>query len=74
MTSLLKRYQDKINGVLTCWDRVVIQGTLPPFCYAAGMTAYLYSHTIRMFDYARFAQSLCEQIRQHAEKLAENHG
>jgi hypothetical protein len=33
MTPLLNRYE-----VLSCWDRVVIQGTLPGLCFADGMT------------------------------------
>ncbi len=37
--SLLKRYAKQINGVYSCFDRVVINGTLPGFCYAEGMTS-----------------------------------
>jgi len=29
METLVKKYQDKISGVLSCPDRVVITGTLP---------------------------------------------
>ena len=36
--SLTERYEDRIAGVLTCYDRVVVTGTLPTVCYAAGMT------------------------------------
>ncbi len=38
---LTERYSDKISGVISCFDRVVIQGTLPGYCYNMGMTAYL---------------------------------
>lgn len=58
MPSLLKRYQDKMNGVLSCWDRVIVQGTLPGLCDAAGMTMYLFAHKIRIFDYTQFAEPL----------------
>ncbi len=74
MGSLLDRYQDKIAGVLSCWDRVVIQGTLPGLCFAAGMTSYLNVHHIRIFDYPRFAQPLRDQVRANAEKLAAKAG
>lgn len=74
MTSLLERYDEKINGVLSCWDRVIIQGTIPNFCYSAGMTSYLYEHDIRIFDYPKFAEPLRDQIRHNAEQLAENNG
>ena len=39
--SLTERYDDRIAGVLSCYDRVVITGTLPGVCYADGMTRYL---------------------------------
>ena len=38
---LLERYGDRIAGVLTCYDQMVITGTLPGACCAAGMTSFL---------------------------------
>ena len=74
MASLLERYADKIDGILSCYDRMVLQGTLPGLCFAEGMTSYLYAHQIRIFDYPRFAEPLRDQIRANAEQLArENH-
>ena len=60
MALLTERYAKKIRGQLSCYDRIIIQGTLPGFCYADGMTAFLYANNIRIFDYPRFAQSLVE--------------
>jgi DNA-binding MarR family transcriptional regulator len=74
MDSLVGRHQDKIAGVLCCWDRVVIQGTLPGLCYAAGMTSYLVTNDIRVFDYPRFAEPLRDLIRENAENLAKKSG
>jgi hypothetical protein len=74
MASLLDRYHDKIAGVLSCWDRVVIRGTLVGLCYADGMTSYLNAQRIRIFDYPRFAQPLRDQVREGAEKLAAKAG
>ena len=31
---LTERYADRIRGVLSCFDRVVIMGTLPDICHA----------------------------------------
>ena len=37
MTQMLtQRYRDRLVGVLSCYDRLVITGTLPGACYAAG--------------------------------------
>ena len=55
---ITERYKEQITGVLSCYDRIVIQGTLPGWCYDQGMTAFLYSQGIRIFDYPGFAQGL----------------
>lgn len=74
MASLLERYHDKIRGVISCYDRVIIKGTLPGLCYSGGMTSYLYAKKIRIFDYPKWAESLRDQIRANAEKIAEKNG
>jgi hypothetical protein len=71
---LSERYADQLDGVLSCYDRIVITGSLMPFCYAQGMTHYLYQQGIRIFDYAKFAEPLRERIRANAEALAEANG
>ncbi len=74
MTLLTDRYAAQIAGVVSCYDRIVITGTLPGVCYAEGMAAYLRGHGIRLFDYPRFAEPLREEIRQNTERLAREHG
>ncbi len=68
------RYHDRLHGVLNCYDRIIITGTLPGACYAQGMTAFLNVQQIRIFDYARFAEPLRERIRARAQELAAQHG
>jgi hypothetical protein len=70
MSLLTERYDEKIGGVLSCYDRVIIQGTLPGLCYPEGMTSYLYAHQIRIFDYPRFAEPLRDEIRHNADLRA----
>jgi len=67
---LTEKYSDQIVGVISCYDRIVIQGTLPQICYAGGMTAYLNANGIRIFDYPRFAEPLKDEIRENAERIA----
>lgn len=65
---------DKIKGVLSCYDRVVIQGSITGFNYAEGMTSFLRVRGIRIFDYPQFAQELRDDIRKNAEKIAKENG
>ncbi len=71
---LTEKYRERLDGVLNCFDRVVLFGSLQPFCYAKGMTNYLYQHNIRIFDYAQFAEPLREELRANAEALATEAG
>jgi hypothetical protein len=75
MTQMLtERYRERLAGVLSCYDRIVITGTLPGACYADGMTSFLYAQGIRIFDYARFAEPLRERIRARAQEACAEAG
>jgi len=74
MVVLTERYVDQILGVLSCFDRVVITGTLPEICHAQAMSKYLTDHGVRLFDYTQWAEPLRDEIRQHAERLATKAG
>src|SRR5450631_2713156 len=74
MELLTTRYSENLVGVLSCYDRIVITGTLPGACFADGMTSFLYSRGIRIFDYPQFALPLRERIRVNAATLAAEHG
>ena len=60
--------------MLSCWDRVLILGTLPKVCFAAAMTSYLYERKVRIFDYPRFAEPFRDELRENAERLAAKAG
>jgi hypothetical protein len=71
MTPLLTdRYRDRLAGVVSCYDRIVITGTLPGACFAEGMTKLLRSRGIRMFDYPPFAAGLRDRVRAAATTVA----
>jgi len=71
---ITERYKEKIYGAISCFDRIVIQGVIPGWCYAQGMTSYLYANDIRIFDYPQFAEPLNDMIRENAERLAKENG
>lgn len=70
MASIIERYASQIRGVISCYDRIVTQGTLPGFCYPEGMSTFLHAHKIRIFDYPKFAEPLRNTIRENAESIA----
>ena len=74
MKLLTERYSSQIAGVLSCYDRILITGTLPGVCYPEGMATHLRMHDIRLFDYPHFAEPLRDEIRQNAELVAQENG
>lgn len=74
MSMLTERYAGRIQGVLSCFDRVVITGTLPDICYADAMSSHLRSKGIRIFDYTQFVEPLRDEIRVRAEETAQKNG
>ena len=69
-----EKYSEKIEGTITCYDRIIIQGIIPNWSYAEGMASYFYEKGIKIFDYAKFSQPLTEKIRENAEKIAAERG
>src|SRR6185436_930712 len=70
MANLIERHRNDIRGVLSCLDRVVVQGTIPSICHPKAMATMLDSRGIRLFDYTQFVQPFRDAIRAHAEKIA----
>ncbi len=71
---LTDKYADKIYGTITCYDRMIIQGYIPGWSHAEGMTGYLNANNIRIFDFSNFSQPLTEQIRANAQRIADENG
>jgi hypothetical protein len=67
---LTERYRERLAGRLSCYDRIIVTGTLPRACYAKGMTAFLSARQIRIFDYPQFAEPLRDRVRERAAELA----
>lgn len=72
MELITSTHSKNIVGELSCLDRVIITGTLPQICHSSGMTGYLYSKGVRIFDYAKFAEPFKETLRLNAEQLAKD--
>lgn len=74
MELLTQRYSDKISGVIGCYDRIVLTGTLPVLSNASHLTAYMFQNNIRIFDYAKFAEPFRDELKQNAQRIASEAG
>jgi len=74
MPSFLERHSGNIAGVLSCFDRVIIQGTLPDICHPKAITDWFFAHKIRIFDYTTWAAPMRDQIKDNIENIAAEAG
>src|ERR1043165_3711413 len=71
---LLGRYAKEIVGVLGCFDRLVVTGTLREIAHPEAMDSFLHRAGFRAFDIGQFAEPLRERIRDNAVNLAREAG
>lgn len=74
MNNFIKRHANEIAFSLSCYDRVVITGTLVDIGYAGAATGWLSSHDIRIFDFPKWAEQFREALRENAEAVAQSNG
>lgn len=70
----VKKYADKIQGVLSCYDRVVIKGTLPNASHAGAMTNLLYRKNYMLKDITQFTDPLRNKLYKNAKQIAKSAG
>ena len=71
---ITEQYKEQIRGVISCYDRVILRGTLPGWCFPEGMTGFLNANHIRIFEYLEWTKSQNEAINKNAKQLAEENG
>lgn len=74
MTQLGDRYRDAVVGEVSCFDRVVVTGTLTEICHKAAMAQYLLSREKRILDLPRVFEPMKAEIVANAKAIAESHG
>jgi hypothetical protein len=69
--SITARHADSITGSISCFDRLILQGTLNPCGHPSGMTSLLYQRSIRIFDFPQFSKPITEKIRANILSVAQ---
>lgn len=69
----LCKHQDKILGVLSCFDRLIFRGYLP-LSYAKGMEGFLYRQNVLFKDFKQYAPAVADRVKEHVRQLVERAG
>ena len=71
---ITESHKDDIYGTVSCYDRVIINGTAGRFGYADGMTSFFYEMGYRIFDFAKIFTPTTESIKDNAQRIAAENG
>ncbi|MDR2053978.1 MAG: hypothetical protein LBP80_11250 [Treponema sp.] len=75
---MIEAHNDSISGVLSCYDRVIINGVAGgagfTWGYAGGMTCFFNMNHLRIFDFATVFKPVTGKIIANAQELAAGNG
>lgn len=71
MERFLERYNDRIVGTIAGFDRILFRGQILHLCHPDGMGKFLSSQKVLYKDFSPFAQTLTNEIKAHAQRMAE---
>jgi hypothetical protein len=74
MERFLQRHHNRIEGVVSGFDRLVFRGTWRSISYQKGLDRFLASQRVLYKDFGTFAQRVTARVRAHAEALARETG
>ena len=70
----LNKYHDKIQGIIGCYDRVVLKGTLHEASHAGGMMNILNRKGVRFKDYPNFVKPYRDLVKANAIEVSKTTG
>src|SRR5437879_4843744 len=74
MEHFVKRYEDRIKGIISGFDRILFRGILRGISYPEGLGKLMSSQGCLYKDFDGFAKHLSEQIKEYGEQIATQAG
>jgi hypothetical protein len=69
----LGKHQNKIAGVLSCFDRLIFRGHLP-LSYPRGLEGFLHRQDVLFKDFKHYAPQIAERVKEHVKRQVEAAG
>jgi len=71
MDLFIQKYREKVTGVLSGFDRLVLKGTIRFLSCTAGMMNFLYDMGVLLKDFGEYVQRTTNQLREASCKAAQ---
>jgi len=62
MQAFSAKYSDKIQGVLSGFDRLIFRGSLRKIGYTFGLNSYLWANHVLLKDFGSHANEISERV------------
>ena len=72
--NIIEHYSDKINGVLSSFDRIIINGYILSLQNPRQFLFYLISNSVKLLDFHSFAKSQTDSLCLHIDSYAKDCG
>lgn len=69
--SFIQKYNSDIQGVISCYDRVVFRGDIPSIGHAGAMTNLLYRRGVLLKDYKQFVAPFRNELHNKAKSISQ---
>ena len=70
MDTLLSKFNSKVNGIITGFDRIVFKGIISPIMHASGMESFLVARQIKNKGFKEYAMAQSKAIVDSAEEIS----
>lgn len=67
---IIEKFKDKINGVLSTFDRMIIKGHIRQFFSTSGKMHFLSQENVLLKDFGTYAETITTGIKTHIEWIA----
>ena len=74
MNTFIQKYEEKVTGTLSGWDRIVFRGTLRTLCFVQGMMSYLSRVGVLLKNFGDHSQAMTERLIAASLAAAEKAG
>ena len=68
---MIDKFGEKINGILSTFDRMILKGHLRQFFSPSGKTHFLSQENVLLKDLGEYAKKVTGQIKDYVENLAQ---
>src|SRR5262245_43724488 len=74
MQAFSAKYSDKIQGVLSGFDRLIFRGSLRKIGYTFGLNSYLWANHVLLKDFGSHANEISERVKTAALRCIQESG